>query len=110
MTGLVVAYGSEEAISIFAEFYYPLREFVSAAKAGEAIDFNDWVEMYYSLPLLLSIVKYDTTGELINPSVLLEFLMPEFKTINLPIMKALVDKNNDLVIKYKLDNDFNWSD
>lgn len=110
LTGLIVAYGSEEAISIFAEFYYPLREFVSAAKAGESNEFDEWIEMYYSLPLLMAIVKYDTTGELINPSVMLRFLMPEFETINPSIMEELVIKNNKLVIEYKLDNNFKWND
>lgn len=108
LTKYIVAYGSEKAIAVFGEFYYPLRNYVNKTEAVKNVHLNEWIVMYYSLPLLMSVVKFDVTGELVNPSVMLEFLMPEFKTISPSIMKDLVVRSDELIEKYELDAAFKW--
>lgn len=66
----IFAYGSKEAIEIFREF-----EYIISNPNNNGIS----ITAYYLLPLLITQVKVDVTGEYINPLIFFDSLMPQFK-------------------------------
>lgn len=69
----IMAYGSNDAIKIFTHF----ESYINNPKVQQIS-----VEAYYIIPLLLAQVKMDVTGEVINPLIFLNSLMPQFKEHN----------------------------
>lgn len=101
---LNIAYGSEDSIKVFTEFSNALKQ----NQISPVMSVKEYVPMYYSLPLFASLVKYDVTGEIANPKVMYELLMPEFHLLAPPIIGDLIEKNNNLVDLYKLPEEFIW--
>lgn len=101
---LITSYGSKISIYIFNDFHSKLQK-VLMAPAGEL---KEKTPMFYSLPLLMSIVKYDVTGVIINPRQMYNLSMPDFYRFKIPIMEDLIIKNNELVEEYKLSDEFIW--
>jgi hypothetical protein len=66
----IYAYGSKEAIEIYNEFTRIIYD-----NDGGYIS----IEAFYLLPLLLSQVKLDVTGETVQPVTFIESLMPQFR-------------------------------
>ena len=67
----IYAYGSKEAIEIYNEFTRVIYD--------NDDDGYISVQAFYLLPLLLSQVKLDVTGETVQPVTFIESLMPQFR-------------------------------
>lgn len=102
---LLIAYGSEKSIMLFNVFYSYFKE---AKEKNGNVPFDEWKTIYYCLPLLVSLVKYDATGEIVNPAVMYEYLMPEFERFIPPITDEVIKKNDEYVKKLKLSKKFKW--
>ena len=89
----IIAYGSNDAIKIFDRFEYFIRNPIN-----DRININ----VYYLLPLLMTQVKADVTGEMINPIILLHLLMPQFKNHDEKAIKYINDTIADLGLDNKL--------
>lgn len=67
----IIAYGTNDAIKILDRFETLVRSPINGLIT---------IEVYYLLPLLMTQVKADVTGEVINPITLFHLLMPQFKS------------------------------
>ena len=88
----ILAYGSNDALQLFIEF----EKGISNSDKNQ-IDIN----VYYLLPLLLSQVKMDVTGEVVDPMNFLNSLMPQFKEHNTRAKEYI----NELIIDLNLDKE-----
>lgn len=88
---LLLTNGSAKSIEVYSEFVSDVRN-------------SPTTETFFILPLLVSQVKYEATGEVINPKLIQENLMPEFAMWK-DQMKACT---NDLIVQYNLSNKLLW--
>lgn len=102
---VIITYGSEKSIKLFNEFYYAFKE---AKEKGGDVEFNEWIKNYYSLPLLVSLVKKDVTGEIVNPAVIFKYVMPWFHKFEPAIIEDVINYNNKYVNDFKLPSEFLW--
>ena len=101
---LILSYGSKESINIFNDFFLSLRALVNKDTENGTAHIKEWLPIYAQLPLLMSVVKYDVTGDIINPSVMFDLYMPEFSNK----VDEFYTQTNQIIKKYDLDEEFMW--
>lgn len=107
----IMAYGSAELVSIFFESYNDIQSKMEKGKT----DFESYKKYFYSMPLIASCIKYDLTGEKVNPSVFYNSSMQELKRLERAkgmenFHEEMILTNNELVKKYNLPNEFIWKE
>lgn len=107
----IMAYGSSELVYLFCESYSD----VQIERENEQVDFNSLVNYFYSMPLIASYIKYDMTGEMVNPSVFYNLFMMEMKELEQVngmenFHQEMISRNNELVEKYDLPKEFIWKE
>lgn len=107
----IAAYGSTELVSLFFDSYNDVH---LKLKNGET-DFESYKDYFYSMPLIASYIKYDLTGEVINPSIFYDSFMSEIKLLEEvggmeDYHEKMIAKNNELVEKYNLSKKFIWEE
>lgn len=107
----IAAYGSTELVSLFFDSYNDVQLKI---KNGET-DFESYKNYFYSMPLITSYIKYDLTGEVINPSIIYNSFMSEMKLLEEvrgmeEYHEKMNAKNNELVEKYNLSKKFIWEE
>lgn len=65
------------------------------------------------MPLIASYIKYDLTGEIVNPSIFYNSIMTELKKLEKAqgmenFHSEMINTNNLLIQKYHLSKDFVW--
>lgn len=65
------------------------------------------------MPLIASYIKYDLTGEIVNPSIFYNSIMTELKELEKAqgmenFHSEMINTNNLLIQKYHLSKDFVW--
>ena len=88
----IFSHGSETTVKLFAGLCEDVRENTVS------------VETFFTLPLMISQMKYETTGQIINPKIIQENLMPELTIFQLGIQSM----TNDLIEEYDLSDKFKW--
>lgn len=109
--GKIAAYGSAELVSLFFDSYNKVQ---LSIEKGE-YDFETYKEYFYSMPLIASCIRFDLTGEIINPSVFYNSFMRELKLLEgakgmEDFHEKMIINNDELVKKYKLSEDFIWKE
>lgn len=105
----ILAYGSTELVNLFFDSYNDVRIKIES----DANDFDSFKSYFYYMPLIASYIKYDLTGEIVNPSIFYNSIMTELKELEkAPGMEnfhsEMINTNNLLVQKYHLSKDFVW--
>lgn len=105
----IMAYGSTELVNIFFDSYNDLRIKV----VSDANDFDSFKSYFYYMPLIASYIKYDLTGEIVNPSIFYNSIMTELKELEKAqgmqnFHSEMINTNNLLIQKYHLSKDFVW--
>lgn len=102
---LVISYSSKDTVEIYNDFLLDNRELI---KDGSAEDYekyvNTLVAIYAKLPLLYSLIRYDTTGVIRNPSEIFYLIMPQFSKYE----NNFKDETNKLIKEYNLSSEFKW--
>ena len=88
----IFSHGSETTVKLFAGLCEDVRENTVS------------VETFFTLPLMISQMKYETTGQIINPKIIQENLMPELTIFQMGIQSM----TNELIKEYDLPNKFKW--
>lgn len=107
----IAAYGSTELVSLFFDSYNDIQLELKNGKK----EFESYKKYFYSIPLIASCIKYDLTGEIINPSVFYDSFMRELKALEVVIgmdnfHEKMIFTNNELVEKYNLSKKFIWEE
>ena len=76
-------------------------------------DFDSFKSYFYYMPLIASYIKYDLTGEIVNPSIFYNSIMTELKKLEKAqgmenFHSEMINTNNLLIQKYHLSKDFVW--
>lgn len=105
----ILAYGSTELFNLFFDSYNDVRIKVE----NDANDFDSFKSYFYYMPLIASYIKYDLTGEIVNPSIFYNSIMTELKELEKAqgmenFHSEMINTNNLLVQKYHLSKDFVW--
>lgn len=105
----ILAYGSTELVNLFFDSYNDLRIKVDS----DANDFDSFKRYFYYMPLIASYIKYDLTGEIVNPSIFYNSIMTELKKLEKAqgmenFHSEMINTNNLLIQKYHLSKDFVW--
>lgn len=105
----ILAYGSTELVNLFFDSYNDVRIKVE----NDANDFDSFKSYFYYMPLIASYIKYDLTGEIVNPSIFYNSIMTELKELEKAqgmenFHLEMINTNNLLVQKYHLSKDFVW--
>lgn len=105
----ILAYGSTELVDLFFDSYNDVRIKVE----NDANDFDSFKSYFYYMPLIASYIKYDLTGEIVNPSIFYNSIMTELKELEKAqgmenFHSEMINTNNLLVQKYHLSKDFVW--
>lgn len=105
----ILAYGSTELVNLFFDSYNDVRIKVE----NDANDFDSFKSYFYYMPLIASYIKYDLTGEIVNPSIFYNSIMTELKELEKAqgmenFHSEMINTNNLLVQKYHLSKDFVW--
>lgn len=98
----VMAYGSKESIAILADF----QQFNYMPK--ELKEENDEYKAIVYPALLISQIKYETTGEIINPIDILKININDLEKEN--IKKNVIININDIVDDLNLNDNFKVKD
>lgn len=107
----IMAYGSTELVNLFFDSYNDIRGMLENGRK----DFESFKKYFYTLPLIASYIKYDLTGEYVNPSLFYNSFMRELKRLEVAdgmknFHREMVCTNNEFVKKYKLSNKFIWKE
>lgn len=105
----IMAYGSTELVNLFFDSYNDVRTKVES----DANDFDSFKSYFYYMPLIASYIKYDLTGEIVNPSIFYNSIMTELKELEKAqgmenFHSEMINTNNLLIQKYHLLKDFVW--
>ncbi len=105
----ITAYGSTELVNLFFDSYNDVRTKVES----DANDFDSFKSYFYYMPLIASYIKYDLTGEIVNPSIFYNSIMTELKELEKAqgmenFHSEMINTNNLLIQKYHLSKDFVW--
>lgn len=105
----ILAYGSTELVNLFFDSYNDVRIKIES----DANDFDSFKSYFYYMPLIASYIKYDLTGEIVNPSIFYNSIMTELKELEKAqgmenFHSEMINTNNLLVQKYHLSKDFVW--
>lgn len=105
----IMSYGSTELVNLFFDSYNDVRIKVE----NDANDIDSFKSYFYYMPLIASYIKYDLTGEIVNPSIFYNSIMPELKKLEKAqgmenFHTEMVNTNNLLIQKYHLSKDFVW--
>ncbi len=102
----ILAYGSEELVCLFFDSYNNL---IDNFERGN-MDFESNQEYFFAMPLIAAYIKYDLTGELVNPSYFYESLMVELNKAKKPVDfdEKMRQMNNKLVEEYNLPKELKW--
>lgn len=105
----IMAYGSTELVNLFFDSYNDVRTKVES----DANDFDSFKSYFYYMPLIASYIKYDLTGEIVNPSIFYNSIMTELKELEKAqgmenFHSEMINTNNLLIQKYHLSKDFVW--
>lgn len=109
--GKIVAYGSAELVYLFFDSY---NSILMNLENGTG-DFESYEDYFYSMPLIASCIRYDLTGEKINPSVFYNSSMRELKSMEAEngmedFHEKMIFTNDKLVEKYDLPKVFIWEE
>lgn len=107
----IAAYGSAELVSLFFDSYNDIQLKIQTRR----IDFASCRNYFHSMPLIASCIKYDLTGEEVNPSIFYNSFMKELKKLEEAkgmekFHETMIITNNKLVKKYNLSNKFIWKE
>lgn len=107
----IAAYGSAELVSLFFDSYNDIQLKIETRR----IDFASCRNYFHSMPLIASCIKYDLTGEEVNPSIFYNSFMKELKKLEEAkgmekFHETMIITNNKLVKKYNLSNKFIWKE
>lgn len=105
----IMSYGSTELVNLFFDSYNDVRIKVE----NDANDFDSFKSYFYYMPLIASYIKYDLTGEIVNPSIFYNSIMTELKELEKAqgmenFHSEMINRNNLLIQKYHLSKDFVW--
>lgn len=105
----ILAYGSTELVNLFFDSYNDVQITVE----NDANDFDSFKSYFYYMPLIASYIKYDLTGEIVNPSIFYNSIMTELKELEKAqgmenFHLEMINTNNLLIQKYHLSKDFVW--
>ena len=105
----IMAYGSTELVNFFFDSYNDVRIKVES----DANDFDSFKSYFYYMPLIASYIKYDLTGEIVNPSIFYNSIMTELKELEKAqgmenFHSEMINTNNLLIQKYHLSKGFIW--
>lgn len=102
---LVISYGSEDTIEIYGDFLLDNRELTASGSVEEYEEYVDiLVKIYNKLPLIYSLIKYDTTGVITKPSEVFYIFMPQF----LQYEDSFKKETNKLIQDYNLSSEYEW--
>ena len=109
MSNKIMAYGSAELVKLFFDSYNDIQLKI---QNGDD-DFQALKHYFYSMPLIAVCIKYDLTGEKVNPSIFYNSCMQEVRILEVVkgmenFHEEMVLANNELVKKYHLSEDFLW--
>ena len=109
MSNKIMAYGSAELVKLFFDSYNDIQLKI---QNGDD-DFQALKPYFYSMPLIAVCIKYDLTGEKVNPSIFYNSCMQEVRILEVVkgmenFHEEMVLANNELVKKYHLSEDFLW--
>lgn len=107
----IAAYGSAELVSLFFDSYNDIQ----LKRETRRIDFASCRNYFHSMPLIASCIRYDLTGEEVNPSIFYNSFMRELKKLEEAkgmekFHETMIITNNKLVKKYNLSNKFIWKE
>ena len=91
----VYAYGSDKAISILASM-----QKLNYSTIGVETDLTTKYRIIAHYVLLATQIKYDITGEVINPQMWYEINITDFETMR----KVIIAENNKIVKELKLNS------
>ena len=105
----ILAYGSTELVNLFFDSY----KNVLIKMENDTNDFDSFKSYFYYMPLIASYIKYDLTGEIVNPSIFYNSIMTELKKLEKAqgmenFHSEMINTNNLLIQKYHLSKDFVW--
>lgn len=111
MKNKILAYGSTSLVSLFFDSYNDVQVKIKNGKEN----FESYKNYFYYMPLIAAYIKYDLTGEKVNPSIFYNSCMKELKNLEVAIgmedfHEKLIYTNNQLVKKYRLSNEFIWKE
>lgn len=109
--GKIAAYGSTELVNLFFDSYNSIQMKLENGKG----DLESYKYYFYSMPLIASCIRYDLTGEKVNPSVFYNSFMRELKALEAAIgmedfHETMISTNDELVEKYSLPKEFIWKE
>ena len=109
--GKIAAYGSTELVNLFFDSYNSIQMKLENGKG----DLESYKYYFYSMPLLASCIRYDLTGEKVNPSIFYNSSMRELKTLEAAsgmedFHEKMISTNDELVEKYGLPKKFIWKE
>lgn len=73
----IIAYGSTELVNLFFDSYNDVLIKIE----NDANDIDSFKSYFYYIPLIASYIKYDLTGEIVNPSIFYNSIMTELKEL-----------------------------
>lgn len=105
--GKIAAYGSTELVNLFFDSYNSIQMKLENGKG----DLESYKYYFYSMPLVASCIRYDLTGEKVNPSIFYNSSMRELKTLEAAsgmedFHEKMISTNDELVEKYGLQEYF----
>lgn len=105
----IIAYGSTELVNLFFDSYNDVLIKIE----NDANDIDSFKSYFYYIPLIASYIKYDLTGEIVNPSIFYNSIMTELKELEKArgmenFHLEMINTNNLLIQKYHLSKDFIW--
>lgn len=111
MKNKILAYGSSTLIQLFDYSYSWSKEMSERGKG----DIDSYKQYLYMLPLTAAYIKYDITGETVNPSIVYAYSMDEIRKLEVAngmenYHKEMIELNDNLVHKFNLPNDFLWKE
>ena len=105
-----------EVVKGVALYVMPIAAFiVSLIALKRSNDLESYKYYFYSMPLLASCIRYDLTGEKVNPSIFYNSSMRELKTLEAAsgmedFHEKMISTNDELVEKYGLPKKFIWKE
>lgn len=96
-------------------FFFDSYNDIQLKRETRRIDFASCRNYFHSMPLIASCIRYDLTGEEVNPSIFYNSFMRELKKLEEAkgmekFHETMIITNNKLVKKYNLSNKFIWKE
>lgn len=111
MKNKVLSYGSSTLVQLFDYSYSYTMKMLEMGK-GDIVSYQRYL---YTLPLITAYIKYDLTGEIVNPSIIFAYAMKEIKKLETAkgmsnYHREMIELNDNLVDKFNLPKKFLWKE